>query len=57
MRWLFCRVDQTGDELGSGSITNDVPSQVDAVSIQSGTGLLSGNGESSLAEQTEIMEA
>ena len=52
-----CRIDRTGEDLGSGSITNDMPPQPDTISIQSGAALLSNAQDRSLAEQDGIMEA
>ena len=52
-----CRIDRTGEDLGSGSITNDMPPQPDTISIQSGAALLSNAQDRSLAEQEGIMEA
>ena len=52
-----CRIDRTGEDLGSGSITNDMSPQPDTISIQSGAALLSNAQDRSLAEQDGIMEA
>jgi len=53
----YSRIDRTGEDLGSGSITNDMPPQSDTISIQSGAALLSNAQDRSLAEQDGIMEA